>query len=126
MKRQIQFVCLIGVVFWQAWCPGVSGAAPVLKAECLNCHGPFDKLATSTAGYAAPSGEKTTPHRYVPHEAKAAKAIPECSNCHQPHSVPPVESDRVALQKPEIDWCYSSCHHDNTLKSCKECHPEKK
>ncbi len=115
-------------VAWQALCLGVSisPAAPVPKGDCLDCHGPFDKLAASAPSYAAPSGEKITPHRFVPHDSKEAKAIPECSNCHQPHSVPPSESDRAALRKPEVDWCYSSCHHENTFKPCKECHPEKK
>jgi hypothetical protein len=121
----------VGVVvflFCQALGLGDSGsfAASASKEACLDCHGPFDKLAASTASYAAPSGEKSTPHRYVPHDAKEAKAIPECSNCHQPHSVPPSESDRAAFRRREIDWCYTSCHHDNTLKPCKECHPERK
>ncbi len=128
MKRPIQFVCAMVFVFCQAVCL-VGDASPATSASkdaCLNCHGPFDKLATSTANYVTPSGEKTTPHKYVPHDSKEAKATPECSNCHQTHPLPPSESDRAALRKPEIDWCYGSCHHDNTFTPCKECHPEKK
>jgi len=54
---------LIGFAFWQAWCLGMSGslAAPASKEACLNCHGPFDKLTTSTSGYASPSGEEDHP-----------------------------------------------------------------
>ena len=128
MDRRIQFGCVMVFVCCQAFYSGtsVAPAAPISKDECLNCHGSFDQLAASTANYVAPSGEKTTPHLYIPHRSKEAKAIPECSNCHQPHSVPPTESDRAAFRKPEIDWCYSSCHHENNLKSCKECHPDKK
>jgi hypothetical protein len=92
------------------------------KEACLNCHGPFDKLAAATAGYAAPSGEKITAHRYVPHPSKEAKAIPECSNCHQPHPAPPAAGDLAALVKPDVQWCYTTCHHKNNFESCKDCH----
>lgn len=92
------------------------------KEACLDCHGPFDKLAAATASYMAPSGEKITPHRYVPHNSKEAKGIPECSNCHQPHPVPPGASDLAALAKPDIQWCYTTCHHKNNFEPCKDCH----
>ena len=96
-------------------------AAAVSKEACLNCHGPFDKLVANV-NYQAPSGEKITPHRYVPHSAKEAKAIPECSNCHEPHPVPPVASSVAALPKPDVQWCYTTCHHKNTFQLCKDCH----
>jgi hypothetical protein len=79
---------------------GAAAAAPPVTSQtststtagsrdvCLNCHGPFDKLAATNAKYQAPSGEKISPHRYVPHSAKDVKAIPGCSNCHEPHPVP--------------------------------------
>ena len=38
--------------------------------KCLACHGSFDKLAEKTANFKAPSGETTSPHRYVPHTDK--------------------------------------------------------
>jgi len=92
------------------------------KNICLKCHGPFDKLAAATPTYTAPSGEKITPHRYVPHDLKESKGIPECSNCHQPHPVSPVTSGLAALAKPDVQWCYTTCHHMNNFKLCKECH----
>jgi hypothetical protein len=104
--------------------PSVQPGTPVNEASketCLTCHGPFDKLAAST-NYQAPSGEKISPHRYVPHTAKEAKAIPECSNCHALHPVPPTTSGLTALPKPEVQWCYTACHHKNTFQPCKDCH----
>jgi hypothetical protein len=96
-------------------------AAAVSKEACLNCHGPFDKLVANV-NYQAPSGEKIAPHRYVPHTAKEAKAIPECSNCHEPHPVPPVAGGVATLPKPDVQWCYTTCHHKNTFQLCKDCH----
>ncbi len=53
--------------------PQTATSAPVISKEvCLNCHRPFDKLATASANYVAPSGEKITPHRFVPHNSKDA------------------------------------------------------
>ena len=113
---------------------GVAAAAPAgtsqtggLSTEasrdlCLDCHGPFDKLATASPNYNAPSGEKVTPHRYVPHNSKDPKAIPGCSNCHEPHPVPPTASGLTALPKPDVQWCYTTCHHKNNFVSCKDCH----
>lgn len=104
--------------------PGTSQPSPpaagVSKELCLDCHVSFDELAQSTAGYVAPSGEKGTPHRYVPHEKKDLSAIPGCSNCHQPHPMPPPSP--MELPKASVDWCFGACHHENNFKSCKECH----
>jgi len=99
-------------------------AAP--KEACLDCHGPYDKLASDTAGYQAPSGEKLTPHCYVPHTTKEAKAIPACDNCHVPHAVPPTDEGIKDLPKPQVQWCYATCHHENNFQSCKGCHDEQK
>lgn len=98
--------------------------APAKKADskaapkCLGCHGSFDKIAAATANYETPSGEKTSPHKYVPHEDK--KDIPECTNCHTPHPVPLQSKESVV--KPNIEWCYTSCHHAQNLRPCKDCH----
>jgi hypothetical protein len=91
------------------------------KEACLNCHAPFEKLV-GNVNYQAPSGEKITPHRYVPHGPKDTKAIPECSNCHEPHPVPPKQSALSLLPKPDVQWCYTTCHHKNTFQLCKDCH----
>jgi hypothetical protein len=87
--------------------------------KCLACHGSFDKLAEKTANYKAPSGETTTPHRYVPHADK--KDIPECIECHMPHPVPLEDISKV--YKPErLPYCYGGCHHASNLQPCKSCH----
>ncbi len=96
--------------------------AAVSKDTCLDCHGPYDKLVAATSTYVAPSEEKITPHQYVPHASKEAKAILDCSNCHQSHPVPPTASDLAALPKPDVQWCYTTCHHENDFTPCKKCH----
>ncbi len=96
-----------------------STAAGSSKDACLECHGPFDKLVSATANYNAwQGGEKTSPHRYVPHDSKD---IPECSNCHkQAHPLSPTAADISAMPKPNPQWCYT-CHHAGVLQ-CGTCH----
>jgi predicted CXXCH cytochrome family protein len=96
------------------------------KAEddCLQCHGPFDKLTEASANYIAPSGEKTSPHRYVPHDSKKEQDIPECSRCHTAHPLSPLPAKgSIDLSKVGVQYCYDTCHHDKSLESCKNCHP---
>jgi hypothetical protein len=94
------------------------------KSECLSCHGPFDKLVENTGKYVAPSGEKVSPHRYVPHDSKKDEDIPKCTLCHRPHSLDPLPAQgSVDLSKVNVQWCYDSCHHEKNLTSCKQCHP---
>ena len=87
-------------------------------AACLDCHGPFDKLASAPPNFVSQSGETVNPHRYVPHDLKE---IPECVGCHKPHSADPTKSELDALPKPNITTCFS-CHHAENFKSCKSCH----
>jgi len=105
---------------------GATASRPVAKPaenECLDCHGPFDQLIADTAKYTATSGEKTSPHRYVPHDSKLAKDIPACSQCHPAHSLSsPPSKGSIDLSKVSVEWCYS-CHHEKTFQSCKDCHP---
>ena len=89
------------------------------KPQCLDCHGPYDKIAAATAKFTAASGETVTPHQYVPHADK--KEIPECKECHLSHPVPLKSKDDVVKPK-DVDWCYKSCHHMNNLQPCKTCH----
>jgi hypothetical protein len=135
MKRVFRIFC-IGLCLSIAVLAAVSKVDPVparaqtpapsataaSKDACLACHGPFDKLARAAAGYQAPSGEKINPHVYVPHTSKEAKAVPECANCHQPHQVPPNAEDMAALPNPDVQWCYTNCHHRNSFELCKNCH----
>ncbi len=96
------------------------------KEACLKCHGPYDKLAGAPAAYAAPSGEKINPHVYVPHSSKEAKAVPECTNCHQPHALPPNKAQIKSQPAPEVQWCFTACHHDNNFQPCQNCHKDMK
>jgi predicted CXXCH cytochrome family protein len=87
-------------------------------ADCLKCHGPFDKLASAPPSFISTSGEKITPHRYVPHDQKD---IPDCANCHQPHSANPTADEIAALPKPNVTFCFD-CHHKKNFMRCKACH----
>ncbi len=102
-------------------------SVPVAKQSnggCLDCHGPFDTLILTSTNYVAPSGEKTSPHRYVPHDSKLAKDVPDCSHCHTAHSLDSLPAKgSVDLSKVSVQWCYATCHHEKNFKSCKDCHP---
>ena len=87
-------------------------------AVCLKCHGPFEKLASAPPSFISPSGEKIVPHRYIPHDQKD---IPDCVNCHQPHSANPTATELAALPKPNVRLCFD-CHHKENFKRCKACH----
>lgn len=103
--------------------PAASVAAGPTKSDCLNCHGPFEKLVASSDKWVAPSGEKTSPHRYVPHDSKKDEDIPECLQCHTAHppDAPPAHGT-VDLSKVKVDYCYETCHHEKNFTSCKQCH----
>lgn len=88
------------------------------KEVCLECHGPFEKLAKATENWQSPAGEKANPHTYVPHDTKD---IPQCIECHPPHPIP--LQDKSAVVKPkDVDFCYSGCHHPRNLQPCQGCH----
>ena len=94
-----------------------------IEDKCLNCHGPFDKLIAVTTNYVASSGEKTSPHRYVPHDSKLEKDIPDCTHCHTAHPLSPLPApSSIRVSKVSVEWCYS-CHHEKNFQSCKDCHP---
>jgi len=79
--------------------PGAGASAAPLAAgsqpDCLACHGPYEKIMAATASYCMPSGETTSPHKYVPHKSKN---IPECRNCHTAHALPP--PSKASVRKP--------------------------
>jgi predicted CXXCH cytochrome family protein len=97
--------------------PAPSAAAPAAGSQdvCLACHGPYENLIEKTAKYYMPSGETTSPHKYLPHKSKN---IPDCKNCHKPHALPPPPKQSIA--EPSTDWCYT-CHHKGVLE-CGTCH----
>ena len=99
-------------------------AAKAPESKCLGCHGSFDKIIEASASYVAPSGEKTSPHKYVPHDSKKVEDVPECTLCHTAHPLDPLPSKgSTDLSKLGVSWCYDACHHEKKLTSCKECHP---
>ena len=118
--------CKSGAVSQPARAVDTPASGPVAgRAEdgCLGCHGPFDKLIQVSSKYVAPSGEKTSPHRYVPHDSKQEKDIPDCSRCHTKHPLSPLPAKAsIDLSKVSVEWCYT-CHHEKNFTSCKDCHP---
>jgi len=105
------------------WIPNAGGQAGK-PSECLQCHGSFAKIAEASASYVTPSGEKTNPHRYVPHDSKKDDDIPECSHCHTAHPLDPLpRKGTVDLSKVNVQWCYEACHHEKDFTPCKKCHP---
>jgi hypothetical protein len=90
------------------------------KDKCLGCHGPYnDKLANKAVQFKTAEGETVMPHQYVPHDEK--KDIPECTECHAPHTIP--LKDKSTVVKPaDLKWCYTYCHHKNNFQRCNECH----
>jgi hypothetical protein len=88
------------------------------SAACLECHGPFEKLASAPPYFVAPSGEKINPHRFVPHDLKD---IPDCVSCHKAHSATPTSAELAALPKPNVNTCFE-CHHKRDFVNCQSCH----
>jgi succinate dehydrogenase/fumarate reductase flavoprotein subunit len=96
-------------------------AAPAAAKEtCLEYHGPFDKLSSPQIDHTAPQDEKINPHRFVPHQARDANAIPERSSCHTPHAVPHTGTD--SRSPATVSWCCDSCHHQRSFIRCTQCH----
>jgi hypothetical protein len=102
--------------------PETGKDAKIPKDTCLGCHGPFDKIIEASDKYVAPSGEKTSPHRYIPHTSKKDEDVPECTNCHTAHSIETLpEAGSIDLSKVTVDWCYE-CHHPKDFTACSSCH----
>jgi hypothetical protein len=89
------------------------------KEKCLGCHGPFDKIAKATENWKAPSGETTTPHRYIPHDSED---VPECTECHMPHTLLPLPDKSAVVKPKDMEFCFNACHHAKNLQPCKTCH----
>lgn len=102
------------------------------KDECLECHGPFEKLVSAPPRFETrKGGDKVNPHQFValgvgdkvnPHRdaARDSTSIPDCAVCHQPHPVP--LASKEGLQKPRVEWCYDTCHHVRDFTPCSKCH----
>jgi hypothetical protein len=110
--------------------PAQDSSPAASKADCLKCHS-YDEVVAATAAHVTSSGEKVNPHRYVeagstrehfgqPHQATGTEHIPDCSNCHTAHPIPPTGA--VDRSRMNVEWCYSSCHHQNDFMRCSLCH----
>jgi len=93
-------------------------------AACLACHGgSFEKLASQKPAYKASSGEIVNPHQYIPHNEKKPENVPNCTDCHSTHPIPPKE--KIDLSKVNVDSCFLSCHHQQNFEPCNNCHKKK-
>ena len=102
---------------------GVAQSLPE-KAQtefCLRCHGPFDALMKRTVAYVTDQGEKVNPHVYVPHQAGKITA---CGECHKVHALPVIQAN--SIEKTNLQYCYSACHHENDFTPCTQCHKDRK
>ncbi len=127
-RSLLYFSALILIPFFGAFAlaTGMDGQESAEKAEtvkpavaCLDCHGSFDYVADITSDFVTASGETTTPHRYIPHDDK--EGIPECTECHIPHTIP-LEDVSTVVKPDNVDWCYDICHHARNLEPCSTCH----
>lgn len=99
--------------------PAQSGTVDETSAKCLECHGTFEDLTAKPGNFVATNMEgeiKINPHRYVPH---TSKDIPECTNCHEEHPVPP---ESTVPRPDNVSWCYAACHHQENFTVCTTCH----
>ena len=95
----------------------IAALAEVSSDVCLGCHGLFTKLASAPAQFVTEDGNKINPHVYIPHDKRE---IPGCTNCHDPHPVP--LTSKEGSSKPDVDYCYNTCHHRRNFTPCKTCH----
>lgn len=124
MKRKpfipLIMILLFGVVTFVRAIPQDDSQEPEMeKAICLACHGPFEDIAAATTGFKLANGATITPHHKIPYPDE--KVIPECIACHEPHPIP-LESKEQVKRPDNIDWCYTSCHHNFLLQRCSSCH----
>ena len=99
-----------------------ASTAPNTKGLCLGCH-QWAKVTEKSAGYTTTKGANVNPHVFVPHKSKADTDIPECENCHTPHSMSKFpEKGEVDLTKVNMNWCFSACHHKKNFTKCDKCH----
>jgi hypothetical protein len=114
--------------------PLATVAAPPPKVEpnptptvttdtCLTCH-PHKKLLQATARYRTAGGVRVNPHVSIdpdsPKPHASGKGIADCTNCHEPHPIPP-EGPKQKV-KANLDYCFGACHHQRNFRRCSECH----
>jgi len=113
-------VLVSGLVTFVGAIPQDDSPAPKAgKDLCLACHGSFDDIAAATTNFVLSNGATISPHHYIPYGDE--RIIPECVSCHEPHPIP-LESKEQAKRPDNIEWCYTTCHHNYLLQSCNNCH----
>ena len=108
--------------------PATATKAPVLPplrtADCLACHGPYEKIVAASASYKTEKGESVNPHttsdgtKLRPHAS--GKGVIDCSKCHRTHPLPFVSVKDVPT--PNTNYCFLFCHHQDNFSPCSECH----
>ena len=98
----------------------------VSSAQCLACHGPFEKIVAGSVSHLTDRGDKINPHTTVDETQlkvhKSAKGMIECANCHKPH--PPTATSAKDVPEPNMDMCYIQCHHRGNFTPCASCHKD--
>lgn len=87
------------------------------EVNCLDCHGPFKELVLAEASFPVETGGEVNPHKYIAHDTED---VPKCSYCHEPHPLPLTSKEEVS--KPDVEWCFTQCHHMRDFRSCTGCH----
>lgn len=100
--------------------------ASKLTAQCLGCHGPYEKLIASSVQFVTEKGETVNPHTTVDKSIlkvhESGKGILNCTTCHQPHPQPLTSVKDVA--PANVDYCFLQCHHQDNFTPCSACHKE--
>ncbi len=93
------------------------------SAVCLGCHVWADVMKKS-ADYTSPDGVKVNPHTFIDTSASkphsTGKGIPDCTNCHTAHPLPPPPASQIP--KGDVEYCFSACHHQRNFTPCTQCH----
>ncbi len=121
MKFKAAFAALLlgAAVSFSSLPASAADASGPTAEECLQCHGPYDKLRESTKNWKDEFGDQIQPHQYMdpdnalPHQGK--KLAPDCKSCHGVHPIPPKPGFK--MKEPSFSSCYG-CHHMENFQKC--------
>jgi hypothetical protein len=92
-------------------------------AVCLACH-QWPAVMQASANYKTEDGIAVNPHTFIdtsdPKPHSTGKGIPDCTNCHKPHPLPPPPAAQIP--KGDVEYCFSACHHQRNFTPCSQCH----
>jgi hypothetical protein len=78
----------------------------------------------ASANYKTEDGIAVNPHTFIdtsdPKPHSTGKGIPDCTNCHKPHPLPPPPAAQIP--KGDVEYCFSACHHQRNFTPCSQCH----